>query len=192
MPFLPRLPPEVAGWTVADDLVSNIESAPTFLGCAGARGSRCEARRSSAQTRGGPRTSGSLRSIIDTGCTSGIPRSKHTKACVPSPTNSCSTTARRWERPTRSTSTPRELFGLEGEANELTNVYDRPGYAEVQVHLQAGLKQLRKQCGDTDVPLSRAPPEVHPGEARCRRASDVNRTAITRGKIAGSRRCPSV
>ena len=43
-----------------------------------------------------------------------------------------------------------ELYDLQKDPNELNNLYDNPAYANVVKHLKAELKQLRNQFGDSD------------------------------------------
>ncbi|MBA7630845.1 N-acetylglucosamine-6-O-sulfatase [subsurface metagenome] len=43
-----------------------------------------------------------------------------------------------------------ELYDLQKDPNELNNVYDNPAYADIVKQLKAELKRLRKQFGDSD------------------------------------------
>ena len=43
-----------------------------------------------------------------------------------------------------------ELYDLEKDGLELQNVYDEPDYAGIRTELQAELKRLRLEFGDSD------------------------------------------
>lgn len=43
-----------------------------------------------------------------------------------------------------------EMYDLEKDPSELTNVYDDPAYAEVKADLHKRLTEIRKQYGDSD------------------------------------------
>jgi arylsulfatase A-like enzyme len=43
-----------------------------------------------------------------------------------------------------------ELYDLEKDPHELSNVYDDPAYARVRAELTAELHRLQKLCGDSD------------------------------------------
>ncbi len=44
-----------------------------------------------------------------------------------------------------------ELYDLEKDPNETTNLYGKPGYEQITAHLRARLAELRKETGDTFV-----------------------------------------
>jgi arylsulfatase A-like enzyme len=49
-----------------------------------------------------------------------------------------------------------ELYDLEKDPHELNNVYDNPDYVEIVKELKNELERLRKVYGDTDLNLKRA------------------------------------
>ena len=139
MPFLARYPGSIRAGTVNNDIITNIDFAPTFLGLAGvATPSDMQGRSFAANLRGKTPanwpTSMYYRYWMGA---SGVPphygvRTKRYKLIHYYGTPSG------WE-----------LYDIENDALEVQNVYDDPAYSGVVSKMKAELVRLREYYGDT-------------------------------------------
>ena len=154
MPFLMRFPKEIPAGTLCNDIISNVDFAPTFLDYAGLLPTDdMEGRSFRANVEGNTPTDWSQRVYYrywmhsthhDVPAHYGL-RTRDYKliffyglpldaaGALPDPTPPG------WE-----------LFDLKNDPHELHNVYDDPSYADVAKQLKAELFELKQALGDVD------------------------------------------
>jgi arylsulfatase A-like enzyme len=156
MPFLIRFPREISAGSTVEALVSNIDFAPTFLDYAGLQARETMQGVSFRTIAAGEDPDQWQESIYyrywmhlahhGVAAHYGVRTATHKlifyygKAL--NTTDSVDLdTEQHWE-----------LFDLQADPNELTNIYDAPEHAGVRKTLHAELSRLREQYGDTDTP----------------------------------------
>ena len=160
MPFLMRYPQEIKAGSVRDELLTNLDFAPTLLDFAGVKApDEMQGVSGRAMLRGeAPRDWQKIfyYRYWDHGghnvCSHYGVRTDRYKLIyfyTPRPTPS--------RRATQPDIPPYwELFDLQNDPNELRNIYGDPAYADVQRHLHAELDRLQAHYGDE--PLHRLSP----------------------------------
>ncbi len=156
MPFLIRYPGSLRSGTVNDDIILNIDFAPTFLDFAGGRAPAEMQGRSFRQNLSGHtpknwRTAMYYRYWMHNAdhlvpAHYGI-RTKRWKLIYYYGRTLGMSGARGPELPRPEW----ELFDIEKDPREMHNLYDEPQYAEVIKELKAEMDRLQKEAGDTPV-----------------------------------------
>jgi N-acetylglucosamine-6-sulfatase len=180
MPFLARYPGHIAPNSVNDDIVNNVDFAPTFLDFAGAKPPKQMQGRSFRQVLQGTTPDDwpqetyyrywMHRAHHDVPAHYGI-RTKRYKLIFfyglalhprmkeiwssPSETTDAKQLHKfsGWgDKPPEQTPASFELYDLEKDPLEQSNVYNRPEYAQTVKNLKTQLLKLKEKIGDTDAP----------------------------------------